>query len=1110
MIELPLLGHDTPPNVRADAPRVWRSPAQRSRPAEVAVEHGAEFMPEVLDAPPSGGNRRQFLQLMGASTALMGLAACRKPAELILPYTRKPEDVIEGIAQYYATAMPHRGVVSALLVESHEGRPTKVEGNPEHPASRGVAGLWEQASILDLYDPDRSRRVRRGTADASWREFMNAAGRFTGTTVVVAEPSSSPTRARLQTALAGRFPGLRWITYRPEGDHGFALATQATLGRPMRPVYDFAAADVVLFLDADVLSPTEVGHEAHARSFSEARRPERGVMPRVYAIESAYTATGAQADHRLRLKPSKIVEAAAALAGGSAPAGADARTSRFLTALADDMRGKRVLVVAGGAMPAAVHGLALQMTNAGLGMIDTGAAVEPSQGDSLRALVAAMNGGQVQNVVFLGTNPVYDAPGELQFAEALKRVPNSVHVGTHLDETAQACAWHVPMAHYLEAWGDGRAYDGTLSVIQPLIAPLNDKVATAAAQAGEAADVANTAAVPTAEDVPATYDEIRSDIEVLGALATGQMTSGYELVRQTWSATGDEAGWRKAVHDGFAANSAATVAAGGGAGAGAALPAFPAATGENQVEVQVRLSPTLLDGSFANNAWMQELPDPITKLVWDNVAQMSRATAERLGVTSEYVTGRYRADTIRLDVGGRAVTLPVWITPGHADDAVTVTLGQGRNFATRRPEEHNGFFDTRDRSDVYLGGPLANGVGTNVGPLRSADYAPWLVATVTKTGETHTLVSTQEHGDLGKDNLDGSEQGGRPLLLEGTLAEYTAHPAFARDQQPHVPGVPNGTWEAEEPLWDDAQPQKQDYMHSSTHARNQWGMVVDLTSCTGCAACVVACNAENNISTVGKDQVGKGREMHWLRIDRYYIGEDEDDPRMGFQFLTCVHCENAPCESVCPVAATVHSDDGTNQMIYNRCIGTRYCSNNCPYKVRRYNWYYWSKHLPLTLQMQQNPNVTVRSRGVMEKCSFCVQRIREANQRTTIEGRPIADGEVQTACQTACAPGAITFGDIADPSTAVSRARTNPRRYELLPELGTRPRLSYLSRVRNPNPALEPPRPTAARHGAAVEGANPGHQGGGRPETNALGDSARAAEHATPASGTPAAADSAH
>ena len=555
---------------------------------------------------------------------------------------------------------------------------------------------------------------------------------------------------------------------------------------------------------------------------------------------------------------------------------------------------------------------------------------------------------------------------------------------------------------------------------------------------------------------------------------------------------------------------APAVAAAGRPAAPAALPAFPVATGANQVEVQVRLSPTLLDGSFANNAWMQELPDPITKLVWDNVAQMSRATAERLGVTSEYVTGRYRADVIRLDVGGRTATLPVWITPGHADDAVTVTLGQGRTLVTARPEEHNGFFDTRNRSDVYLGGPLANGVGTNVGPLRSADYAPWLVATVTRTGDTHTLVSTQEHGDIGDGTLDGAEQGGRPLLLEGTLEEYKAHPGFALEQQPHVPGVPNGTWEAEQPLWDDAQPQKQDYMHASTHARNQWGMVVDLTSCTGCAACVVACNAENNISTVGKDQVGKGREMHWLRIDRYYIGEDEADPRMGFQFLTCVHCENAPCESVCPVAATVHSDDGTNQMIYNRCIGTRYCSNNCPYKVRRYNWYYWSKHLPLTVQMQQNPNVTVRSRGVMEKCSFCVQRIREANQRSTIEGRPIADGEVQTACQTACAPGAITFGDIADPNTAISKMRANPRRYELLPELGTRPRLSYLSRVRNPNPALEAPRPTTARHGGAVEGANPGHEGGGRPASNALGDSARAAEQATPASGTPApAADTA-
>ena len=1088
MIELPLLGHDAPQDAPA-APRVWRSPAQRSRPEAVAAQHGAEFMPEALEAP-SGANRRQFLQLMGAGAALMGLSACRKPAELILPYSRKPEDVIEGIAQYYATAMPLRGVVSGLLAESHEGRPTKVEGNPEHPAAQGVAGLWEQASILNLYDPDRSRRVRQGTSASTWRAFLNAASRFTGTTVVVAEPSSSPTRARVQAALAGRFPGLRWMTYRPEGDHGFALATQAATGRAMRPVYDFAAADVVVFLDADVLSPTEVGSDAHARSFSEARRPERGTMPRVYAVESSFTPTGGQADHRLRLKPSRIVAFAQALAGrtGAAAAGFTGREAAFLDALAADVQGKRVLVVAGASMPAAVHGLAMQMTNAGLGMIDGGAA-EPSQAEGLRALVAAMGAGQVQNVVFLGTNPVYDAPAELRFAEALKRVPNSVHVGTHLDETAQACAWHVPMAHYLEAWGDGRAYDGTLSVIQPLIAPLNGKNATATAQTGEAAHEADAAAVPTADEVPTEADDIRSDIELLNALATGTLVSGYDLVRETWrgSVAGDfEQGWRKAVHDGFAANSAAAVGAARAGAAVPALPALPAASGD-QVEVQVRLSPTLLDGTFSNNPWMQELPDPVTKLVWDNVAQMSRATAEGLGLACEYENGRYRADVVRLSVGDRSVTLPVWITPGHADGAVTVTMGYGRSLATARPEEHNGFFDTRDRSDVYLGGPLANGVGTNVGPLRGADYAPWLVASVAKTGDVYTLVSTQEHG--GMDNLDGSVQGGRAILLEGTLEEYKAHPSFARDLQPHVPGVPGGSWEAEQPLWDDAQPQKQDYMHASTHARHQWGMVVDLTSCTGCAACVVACNAENNISTVGKDQVGKGREMHWLRIDRYYIGEDEADPRMGFQFLTCVHCENAPCESVCPVAATVHSDDGTNQMIYNRCIGTRYCSNNCPYKVRRYNWYYWSKHLPLTVQMQQNPNVTVRSRGVMEKCSFCIQRVREANNRASLEGRAIADGEVQTACQTACAPGAITFGDIADPNTAVSKMRANPRRYELLPELGTRPRLSYLSRVRNPNPALEPPRPATAHHGGGPEGANPGHQGGGGPQTQSLADS---------------------
>jgi MoCo/4Fe-4S cofactor protein with predicted Tat translocation signal len=1059
MIELPLLG--ATPSQPEGPVRIWRSAEERRRSVAFKEVHDDEFMPEAASAP-SGANRRQFLQVMGASMALAGLTACRKPVEKILPYTRDPEDVIEGIPMFYATAMPMRGVAHALLVESDEGRPTKVEGNPEHPVARGASGTFAQASILNLYDPDRSRRVRRQGADATWQDFVNAARGFRAPMAVLAEPSSSPTQARLRTALEGRFPGLRWITYRPEGDDPFAVATQAAYGRPLRPVFRFEEADVVVSLDADFLSSTDANEVGNARSFAASRRPESGRMTRYYAVESTFSTTGAQADHRLRLKPSRIVQFAQALAqrvgvGGAAPTGPafTGRDALFLDALAEDVRGKRVLVVAGPSQAPHVHGLALAMTAAlggaaALGLVDTGETAQPPQGEALRTLVADMATGRVQTLLMLGVNPVFDAPGAFNFAQALARVPVSIHVGLHLDETAQKSRWHLPRAHYLEAWGDARAYDGTLSVIQPLIAPLNEKVVAAhATEAAQGVDGQHGAAPLGAETYPTTRDDIHSDIEILNVLGSGTVVSGYDLVRETQGA-GGEAAWRQLVHDGYASGGAFAAA-----GVGAPGTILPAPAPVDGLEVTFRLDPCVFDGAYANNAWMQELPDAVTKLVWDNVALMSRTTAERLGLSVEYDEGVFEASRVQLTVDGRAAELPVWILPGHADDCVTVHLGYGRHIETARPEEHNGFFDTRDRSDVYLGGPLANGVGTNVAPLRDVTFAATAPVRVTKAAGSHTLVSTQEHGTMI----------GRPLLVETTLAAYQQHPSAIKEQLPEVPG--GGLWEEQQPLWDEHQPQKQDFQYEDITAQQQWGMVVDLTTCTGCSACVVACQAENNVQVVGKDQVGKGREMHWLRMDRYFISRDpdeaDDDARMGFQFLTCVHCENAPCESVCPVAATVHSSDGTNQMIYNRCIGTRYCSNNCPYKVRRYNWYYWSKHLPLTVQMQQNPYVTVRSRGVMEKCSFCVQRIREVGRRAITENRPVRDGEVQTACQQACATGAITFGNIADPTTAVSLAKRNPRRYELLPDLGTRPRLSYLGRVRNPNPRLEATEPQRAR-----------------------------------------------
>ncbi len=1036
MIELPILGDERP---ERNAPRHWRSSEQLHNSAAFQAHHAAEFAPGALDAP-SQANRRQFMQMAGASAALLGLTACRRPQELILPYTRKPEEVIEGVTRFYATAMPHRGHVRAVLAESHEGRPTKIEGNPEHPASLGASGLHEQASILNLYDPDRSRVVVQGQDMKRWADFVTYAAGLQGPFVVLAEPNASPTLARLRERLLARFPGSRWVTYRAEGDDYSAMGAQLAGGRPLRAQYDFSQAQTIVSLDADFLGATDPNELFHSRTFGQSRRPESGQMSRLYVVESTHSTTGGMADHRLRMRASSIGTFAAALAAKlgvgatAAPVNLGERERLHLDAMAADLQaaGSRGVVLAGATQPPEVHALAHAL-NAALGStiatyFDTGEAPMSPQAVEMAALVRAMQAGQVQNLLLLGVNPVYSAPGAFNFAEALSRVRNSIHVGDHLDETAQRCTWHLPRTHYLEAWGDGRAYDGTLSVIQPIIAPLNLKTENGQER-----------------------NDLHSEIEILNLLAEGTDVSGYDLVRETWrgqlSGNFEEA-WRKVVHDGFLPGSGyATTSAPAGA---VALPPLPP---DSEIEVAFRLDSKLLDGSFANNGWLLELPDLVTKLVWDNVALMSRTTARALGLDVEYDSGRFDADLVEIDVEGRKVVLPVWIQPGHPDNAITVNMGWGRQIATLRANREYGWFDSLFSSDTYTDvyglGAISNGVGQNVAPLRPATYQAFAPARVAKVGGDYTLVSTQEHGSMEE----------RPLILDATLEELRADPNAIREQVVNVPG--GGVWEELEPLWGaERHPRNDDFYKDNPYYRNQWGMVIDLSTCSGCQACVVACQAENNIQVVGKDQVGRGREMHWLRIDRYYVGEDEDTARMaGFQWMACQHCENAPCEAVCPVAATTHSPDGINEMTYNRCIGTRYCSNNCPYKIRRYNWFNWVKTLPLEVQMQQNPHVSTRFRGVMEKCTYCVQRVREVQRRANVEVRNVRDGEVQTACQQACAAQAITFGDLADPNSAVSKAKRNPRRYELLAELGIRPRTSYLGRIRNPNPRLEPLEP---------------------------------------------------
>ena len=1026
MIELPVLekGATDAGNPRE---RYWRSIAQLQNLPELDAAMREELIPGANERP-GGATRRQFLQIMGASMAMAGLAACRRPIEKTLPYTRQPEEIIPGIPLFYATAMPFRGVLRPVVVESHEGRPTKIEGNPEHPMSRGATGLFEQASILNLYDPDRSDRILRDGTRSSWQDFLGFARRFSAgasnqRVVVLAEPTSSPTINSLRQQLLSTYPDARWITYRPEGDDAERLGLQQAAGGSVRPLYRFSDAAVILSLDADFLGPTNASFVHNTSEFAASRRvssPEDEIS-RLYVAESTFSLTGGMADHRLRVRSADVPNVAAAVAAQLGVGGQPQSRFQdhpFVVAAVRDLvqAGSNGVVLAGETQPPQVHALAASI-NAALGAAGTTVEYLTLEDDDvvlplapqLAQLVGDMRSGNVDALITIGVNPVYDAPAEMNFGDALRQVDQSIHVGFHLDETGQACRWHIPRSHYLEAWGDGRAYDGTLSIIQPLIAPLHDT---------------------------------KSEAEILNALITGADLSGYDLVREEWTnrISGDfEDQWDRVLHDGFLPDTAYA--------SGTVAPAM-GETGtlrepnQEEIEVVFRLDSTVLAGEFANNAWMQELPDPTTKIVWDNVALMSPATAERLEVGQDYHKGYYLVDVVELNYGGRTVELPVWIQPGLPDNSVQVTFGYGRDIASTRPPREARFFDLDHYTDVYAEGALANGVGKNVAPIRSVAMERVAVGVeIRKTGETYKIATTQEHGSME----------GRPLFRRGTVEKYRSDPNFAVNQVPALPGAES--WSEFPELWHEDHPAGKPPFQDSLYHPNQWGMVIDLNTCTGCSACIVACNSENNVQMVGKDEVSRGREMHWLRVDRYFISRDGnvDEPDMVVQPIPCMHCENAPCESVCPVAATFHSTDGTNQMVYNRCIGTRYCSNNCPYKVRRFNFFNWSKTIPRTVQMAQNPDVTVRFRGVMEKCTYCVQRIRDKQRQANIEERPIQDGEVMTACQQVCPAEAITFGDLNDPNSNVVRQKRNNLRYEMLAELNVKPRTSYLARVTNPH-----------------------------------------------------------
>ncbi len=1040
-------------------PLFWRSAADRARtPAHRALQkdefHPAADLDSAVSEGDAGPSRRSFMKIMGASMAMAGLTGCRRPVEHVLPYARKPEDVVPGIPNFYATAMPMGGYVQPLLVESHEGRPTKVEGNPEHPMSLGATDAFAQASVLNLYDPDRSRLARRTASstaggDADWLSFVRFARGLRGQRIVVlAEPTSSPTALRLRDQLEASGTA-EWITYRGLGDDTAGLGAQEAAGRPLRPLYRFSQAQTIVSFDADFLSGENSVH--NSREYAASRRvldPGDG-MSRLYVAESAFTPTGGMADHRRSLKAGAIPMLAAAVAarlgiGEAGSAGAMFSDDPFVDAIVEDARGGTTVFLAGATQPPAVHALCARL-NARLAggavtYLDPGTEPAAPQSPRMQRLVREMGSGAVDVLVMIGVNPAYDAAPGFGFADALARVPTSIHLGPHLDETALLATWHLPRAHYLEQWGDGRAYDGTYSVIQPLIAPL--------------------------------YDDARSEIELLHALATGEATTAYDLVRDTIRQQGlvsgnFEDGWRTLLHDGFLPNSGYPAASGTAAGATGSLAGL-AAPVDTAIEVVIRPDAKLGDGRFSNNAWMHELPDPVTKVTWDAVAQLSERTAEALGIDytegsvegGAVEAGRVYTSILAIRVGDQVIEVPAWIQPGHPDGSITVTTGYGRALESERVITDRSLIARLfDRDvDMYRPGPVTNGIGAkaNASLLRGLDGGAVLpAADVEVIGDGYMIATTQDHGAME----------GRPIVRMATLGEFRANEDFAREAVKPIEGIP---WEVYPPLWGDGNsPPADPRIGEAMYSDHQWGMTVDLNACSGCNACVVACQSENNIPVVGKDQVARGREMHWLRLDRYYVSERTDDaldtdgvgemasPMMVMQPMMCQHCEYAPCESVCPVAATTHSPDGINEMTYNRCIGTRYCANNCPYKVRRFNFFNWTKTLPLELQMQQNPDVTVRFRGVMEKCTFCVQRVRAAGRVAHIENRKIADGEVQTACQQVCPADAIVFGDLTDPEARVSALKRNARRYELLEELSVKPRLSYLARLRNPNPRLE-------------------------------------------------------
>ncbi len=1003
--------------------RYWRSLEELSDTPEFRRLIEREF-PSQLGVAFDPVTRRKFLTLMGASLALAGVGGCSvKPAPVseIVPYVRSPENSVPGKPLFYATAMTLDGGAAGLLVETHEGRPTKIEGNPDHPASRGATGAQHQATVLELYDPDRSQSVRYLGQVRTWpdaaaaiRQMIEKQRDRRGSGLrVLTETVVSPTlQAQLETLLK-QLPEAKWHVYEPINRDAAYQASKWAFGKTVLPRYDFTKAERVVAFDADFLDRGP-GFLRYAADFMKRRRaPLDGEvagsheMNQLYVVETAVSCTGAKADHRLAIRSRDIEPLARALAAElkiEGVTGVDAalrdKHQKWLTALARELQShtSRSLILAGDRQPAAVHLLVHtindHLKNVGSTVDYTTPIEAQPEGriESLTKLTESLERGEVECLVILSANAALTAPADIPFAKAMEKAPLRIHLGLYEDETARLCHWHLPEAHFLEAWSDTRAYDGTASIVQPVIEPLHGG---------------------------------RSAHEVLALFTDLREVPGRDIVRDYWRRrwqqdkdSGEfEAGWQTAVHNGVISGTRVEANDVSLAGdwqshlrSSSDTNAKTSSLADGDLEIVFLPDPSLHDGRFANNGWLQELPKPITKLTWGNAAIMSPATAAKLGLdTGRYAHGGehggYHMPTVELRVGDKSVIAPVWIMPGHADETVTVYLGNGRKFAG------------------LVGGTPEEQVGFDSYPLRTSKR-PWFGGglQIAATGKSALVTCTQAHHSMEE------REPVRTISLETLKAEKVGR-------------------QKSEPL---TLYEPFDY----SAPKNKWGMSIDLTSCVGCNACVVACQAENNIPVVGKDQVSRGREMHWIRVDRYMAGPAEHPAAFHFQPLPCMHCENAPCEYVCPVEATVHSSDGLNEMIYNRCVGTRFCSNNCPYKVRRFNFLFYADYSSPERRMQYNPEVTVRSRGVMEKCTYCVQRIRQAQIGAETEHRPLADGDVLTACQAACPTRAIVFGDMNDPKSQVKKLKDSSLNYSLLDELNTEPRTTYLAELRNPNSEL--------------------------------------------------------